>query len=32
LRFNNLPVTPDRVFAAIDKRQRASKTRNGGGA
>ena len=30
LRFNNLPVTPDRVFAAIDKRQRTPKTRNGG--
>ena len=23
LRFNDLPVTPDRVFAAIEKRQRA---------
>jgi 4-hydroxybenzoyl-CoA reductase subunit alpha len=30
LRFNDLPVTPDRVFAAIDKRQRGSKARNGG--
>jgi len=32
LRFNDLPVTPDRVFAAIDRRQRGSKTRNGGGS
>ncbi|MBX9591528.1 MAG: 4-hydroxybenzoyl-CoA reductase subunit alpha [Hyphomonadaceae bacterium] len=30
LRFNTLPVTPDRVFDAIDKRGRTSKTRNGG--
>jgi 4-hydroxybenzoyl-CoA reductase subunit alpha len=31
LRFNDLPVTPDRVFAAVDKRQRdASRKRNGG--
>jgi 4-hydroxybenzoyl-CoA reductase subunit alpha len=30
LRFNNLPVTPDRVFAAIEKRARDRKT-NGGG-
>jgi 4-hydroxybenzoyl-CoA reductase subunit alpha len=31
LRFNNLPVTPDRVFAAIERRQRgAAKTHNGG--
>ena len=29
LRFNDLPVTPDRVFAAIDKRQRPPRTRNG---
>jgi 4-hydroxybenzoyl-CoA reductase subunit alpha len=30
LRFNDLPVTPDRVFAAIEKRQRGSgKQRNG---
>ena len=29
LRFNNLPVTPDRVFAAIDKRQRTAKKRGG---
>ena len=31
LRFNNLPVTPDRVFAAIEKRERAqARARNGG--
>ncbi|MGN6749941.1 MAG: 4-hydroxybenzoyl-CoA reductase subunit alpha [Xanthobacteraceae bacterium] len=30
LRFNNLPVTPDRVFAAVEKRARDGKT-NGGG-
>jgi 4-hydroxybenzoyl-CoA reductase subunit alpha len=29
LRFNDLPVTPDRVFAAIEKRERGRKT-NGG--
>ncbi len=30
LRFNDLPVTPDRVFAAIDKRERAtSRTKRG---
>jgi 4-hydroxybenzoyl-CoA reductase subunit alpha len=30
LRFNDLPVTPDRVFAAIEKRQRGGgKKRNG---
>jgi 4-hydroxybenzoyl-CoA reductase subunit alpha len=29
IRFNDLPVTPDRVFAAIEKRRRA---RAGGGA
>jgi len=29
LRFNDLPVTPDRVFAALEKRGRARKT-NGG--
>jgi hypothetical protein len=28
VRFNDLPVTPDRVFAAIEKRRRAR--RNGG--
>jgi CO/xanthine dehydrogenase Mo-binding subunit len=31
LRFNDLPVTPDRVFAAIEKRARRRKS-NGGGA
>jgi 4-hydroxybenzoyl-CoA reductase subunit alpha len=30
IRFNDLPVTPDRVFAAIEKRRRA--LGNGGGA
>ncbi|HEV3162086.1 MAG TPA: 4-hydroxybenzoyl-CoA reductase subunit alpha [Xanthobacteraceae bacterium] len=30
LRFNNLPVTPDRVFAAVEKRARDGKA-NGGG-
>jgi 4-hydroxybenzoyl-CoA reductase subunit alpha len=30
LRFNNLPVTPDRVFAALEKRARDGKA-NGGG-
>jgi len=30
LRFNDLPVTPDRVFAAIEKRERGRKG-NGGG-
>ena len=30
LRFNNLPVTPDRVFAAFEKRARDGKA-NGGG-
>src|SRR2546429_8756180 len=30
MRFNDLPVTPDRVFAAIEKRRRA-KGGNGGG-
>ena len=29
LRFNDLPVTPDRVFAALEKRARSRKT-NGG--
>ncbi|MGE0038403.1 MAG: 4-hydroxybenzoyl-CoA reductase subunit alpha [Xanthobacteraceae bacterium] len=29
LRFNDLPVTPDRVFAAIEKRQRAAAKRTG---
>ena len=32
LRFNDLPVTPDRVFAAIEKRQRGSAARRNGGA
>ena len=32
LRFNDLPVTPDRVFAAIDKRQRDMGRRRNGGA
>jgi 4-hydroxybenzoyl-CoA reductase subunit alpha len=31
LRFNDLPVTPDRVFAALEKRQRAAAKRSGGG-
>ena len=34
IRFNDLPVTPDRVFEAIEKRKRAlEKTpkKNGGG-
>ena len=34
LRFNNLPVTPDRVFAALEKRARdrkAERVPNGGG-
>jgi CO/xanthine dehydrogenase Mo-binding subunit len=31
LRFNDLPVTPDRVFAAIEKQARGRKS-NGGGA
>jgi 4-hydroxybenzoyl-CoA reductase subunit alpha len=31
MRFNDLPVTPDRVYAAIEKRQRGqAKNRNGG--
>jgi 4-hydroxybenzoyl-CoA reductase subunit alpha len=32
LRFNDLPVTPDRVFAAIDKRQRDGRGKGSGGA
>lgn len=32
LRFNDLPVTPDRVFAAIDKRERAKPQKRNGGA
>ena len=33
IRFNDLPVTPDRVFEAIEKRRRASEKskKNGGG-
>ena len=31
LRFNDLPVTPDRVFAALEKRQRAVAKGNGDG-
>jgi 4-hydroxybenzoyl-CoA reductase subunit alpha len=30
IRFNDLPVTPDRVYAAIEKRARAAATGNGG--
>jgi 4-hydroxybenzoyl-CoA reductase subunit alpha len=30
VRFNDLPVTPDRVFAAIEKRQRAARARPNG--
>src|SRR4051794_36675821 len=30
MRFNDLPVTPDRVFAALEKRQRAAGNGNGG--
>lgn len=29
MRFNDLPVTPDRVFAALEKRQRAAARGNG---
>jgi 4-hydroxybenzoyl-CoA reductase subunit alpha len=32
LRFNNLPVTPDRVFAALEKRARISPPSSGEGA
>ena len=32
LRFNDLPVTPDRVFAAIEKRQRAARQASATGA
>jgi 4-hydroxybenzoyl-CoA reductase subunit alpha len=31
IRFNDLPVTPDRVFEAIEKRKRALSKGNGGG-
>ncbi len=30
LRFNDLPVTPDRVFEALEKRNRATPKKNGG--
>ena len=32
LRFNDLPVTPDRVFAAVEKRERATAGKRNGGA
>jgi 4-hydroxybenzoyl-CoA reductase subunit alpha len=32
LRFNNLPVTPDRVFAAFEKRERVAPRRHDGAA
>jgi 4-hydroxybenzoyl-CoA reductase subunit alpha len=32
LRFNNLPVTPDRVYAAIERRERLARTRPNGKA
>jgi 4-hydroxybenzoyl-CoA reductase subunit alpha len=32
LRFNNLPVTPDRVFAAAEKRERTRTGKRNGGA
>ena len=32
LRFNDLPVTPDRVFAAMEKRERAKRKRRNGGS
>ena len=32
LRFNDLPVTPDRVFAALEKRARAAGRKRNGGA
>ncbi len=32
IRFDDLPVTPDRVFAAIEKRRRAAEKRKGNGA
>ena len=31
IRFNDLPVTPDRVFEAIEKRKRALEKKSGGG-
>jgi hypothetical protein len=30
VRFNDLPVTPDRVFAALEKRRRVSSRRAAG--
>ena len=32
VRLNDLPVTPDRVFAAVEKRRRASPARDAGRA
>ena len=32
MRFNDLPVTPDRVFAVIDKRERAARAERSAGA
>jgi 4-hydroxybenzoyl-CoA reductase subunit alpha len=32
VRFNDLPVTPDRVFAALEKRARAAASKRNGGA
>ena len=32
IRFNDLPVTPDRVFEAIEKRKRVIGKGNGSGA
>jgi hypothetical protein len=32
VRLNDLPVTPDRVFAAMEKRRRASPVRGNGRA
>jgi hypothetical protein len=32
VRLNDLPVTPDRVFAAVEKRRRASPARAAGRA
>ena len=30
IRFNDLPVTPDRVFEAIEKHRRAAEKKGGG--
>ena len=30
IRFNDLPVTPDRVFEAVEKRKRAAEKKSGG--